>query len=65
MFWLRISVSWLAILIGSQVTGLFDSATVSVPVSSALALRTQGDDRVALAAACNAERRVNPMECAS
>jgi hypothetical protein len=32
-------------LIGSQVTGLFDSATVSVPDSSARAVRIQEDDK--------------------
>jgi hypothetical protein len=53
-------VSWLDMLIGSQVTGLFDSATVRVPVSSARAVRTQDDDKTAAAPACSAERRVNP-----
>src|SRR3954451_11141503 len=55
--WLRIIASWLDMLIGSQVIGLFDSATVSVPVSSARAVRSQAEESTAAAAVRKVVRR--------
>src|ERR1700761_697275 len=57
---LIISQSWLELLIGSQVTGLVESATVSVPLSLAAAVRSQDDDSAAAAPAISPERRVSP-----
>src|ERR1700741_5351602 len=57
-------VSWLSMLIGSQVVGLSLKATVSVPLASALAFRIQAPERAddAMAAApLNVVRLVSPV----
>jgi hypothetical protein len=46
-------------LIGSQVTGLFDSATVKVPDSSALAVRIHDAESTAAALVIKPDRRVS------